>query len=266
MSSALNIGTLALNANLSALQVIGHNIANANTAGYSRQTVEMRSSGYQTLGGNFYGMGVELGTVAREHDVYLTREAQMASSVASADSERLARLQQLENLFPTGEAGLGAAMNDLLNAWSDVSSSPTNLAARSVVIGRGEELASRMRDTAGQVDVLASSARQQVGDTVDNINRLAGEIGLINQKIIETQGSAGEPNDLLDQRDSLIGELSQLVQVSTVAADDGSLSVFVAGSQPLVLGRNAARLAVVPDSTDASMPSWAVSCSSSAKT
>ena len=254
MSSALNIGTLALNANLSALQVIGHNIANANTAGYSRQTVEMRSSGYQTLGGNFYGMGVELGTVAREHDVYLTREAQMASSVASADSERLARLQQLENLFPTGEAGLGAAMNDLLNAWSDVSSSPTNLAARSVVIGRGEELASRMRDTAGQVDVLASSARQQVGDTVDNINRLAGEIGLINQKIIETQGSAGEPNDLLDQRDSLIGELSQLVQVSTVAADDGSLSVFVAGSQPLVLGRNAARLAVVPDSTDASMP------------
>jgi len=252
MSSALNIGTLALNANLSALQVIGHNIANANTAGYSRQTVEMRSAGYQTLGGNFYGMGVELGTVARQHDAYLTREAQMASSVASADSERLSRLQQLENLFPTGEAGLGSAMNDLLNAWSDIASSPTNLAARSVVLGRGDELAARLRDTAGQMDVLASSARQQVGDTVDNINRLAGEIGLINQKIIEKQGSAGEPNDLLDQRDSLIGELSQLVQVTTLGADDGSLSVFVAGSQPLVLGRNAARLAVVPDSTDAS--------------
>lgn len=252
MSSALNIGTLALNANLSALQVIGHNIANANTEGYSRQSVEMRSAGYQTLGGNFYGMGVELGAVARQHDAYLTREAQAASSVASADSERLARLQQLENLFPTGEAGLGAAMNDLLNAWSDVSSSPTNLAARAAVLGRGEELTSRMRDTAGQIDVLASSARQQVGDTVDNINRLAGEIGLINQKIIEKQGGVGEPNDLLDQRDNLIGQLSELVQVSTVKADDGSLSVFVAGSQPLVLGRNAARLAAVPDTTDAS--------------
>ncbi|MGS5088792.1 flagellar hook-associated protein FlgK [Hydrogenophaga sp. A37] len=252
MSSALNIGTLALNANLSALQVIGHNIANVNTAGYSRQTVDMRSSGYQTLGGNFYGQGVELGTVARQHDAYLTREAQLSSSVASADSERLARLNQLENLFPTGETGLGSAMNDLLNAWSDVASSPTNLAARAVVIGRGEEIAARLRDTAGQMDILASSARQQVGDTVDTINKLAGEIGILNQKIIESQGNTGQPNDLLDQRDTLIGELSKLVQVSTVSADDGSMSVFVAGSQPLVLGTGVARLAVVPDSTDGS--------------
>jgi flagellar hook-associated protein 1 FlgK len=252
MSSALNIGSQALNANLSALQVIGHNIANVNTAGYSRQTVEMRSAGYQSMGGFYLGKGVELGTVARMHDAYLTREAQLSSSVASADSERMARLAQLENIFPTGESGLGAAMNDLLNAWSDVASSPTNMAARSVVIGRGEEIASRLRDTAGQLDILTTSARQQVGDTVNNINRLAEDIAKINQKILENQGNAGEPNDLLDQRDQLIGELSKLVQVSTVNADDGRVHVFVAGSQPLVLGSGAARLAVVPDSTDGS--------------
>lgn len=252
MSSALNIGSLALNANLSALQVIGHNIANVNTAGYSRQTVEMRSAGYQSMGGFYLGRGVELGTVARMHDAYLTREAQLSSSVASADSERMARLAQLENIFPTGESGLGAAMNDLLNAWSDVASSPTNMAARSVVIGRGEEIASRLRDTAGQLDILTTSARQQVGDTVNNINRLAADIAKINQTILENQGNAGEPNDLLDQRDQLIGELSKLVQVSTVNADDGRINVFVAGSQPLVLGSGAARLAVVPDSIDGS--------------
>ena len=252
MSSALNIGSQALNANLSALQVIGHNIANVNTAGYSRQTVEMRSAGYQSMGGFYLGRGVELGTVARMHDAYLTREAQLSSSVASADSERMARLAQLENIFPTGESGLGAAMNDLLNAWSDVASAPTNMAARSVVIGRGEEIASRLRDTAGQLDILTTSARQQVGDTVNNINRLAADIAKINQTILENQGNAGEPNDLLDQRDQLIGELSKLVQVSTVNADDGRVHVFVAGSQPLVLGSGAARLAVVPDSTDGS--------------
>jgi flagellar hook-associated protein 1 FlgK len=252
MSSALNIGSQALNANLSALQVIGHNIANVNTAGYSRQTVEMRSAGYQSMGGFYLGKGVELGTVARMHDAYLTREAQLSSSVASADSERMARLSQLENIFPTGESGLGAAMNDLLNAWSDVASSPTNMAARSVVIGRGEEIASRLRDTAGQLDILTTSARQQVGDTVNNINRLAADIAKINQTILENQGNAGEPNDLLDQRDQLIGELSKLVQVSTVNADDGRINVFVAGSQPLVLGSGAARLAVVPDSIDGS--------------
>lgn len=254
MSAALNIGTLALNANLSALQVIGHNIANANTAGYSRQNVSMVSAGYQSLGGNFYGKGVQIDTVTRSHDAYLTREAQLASSVSAADSERLARLTQLENLFPTGEDGLGAAMNDMLNAWSDVASSPTNLAARAAVLSKSEQFAARLRDTAGQVDMLASSARQQIGDTVTTINRLAGDIGRINQLIVERQGDVGEPNDLLDQRDSLIGELSQYVQVTTIGADDGSLSVFVAGGQPLVLGRNAASLAVEPDGTDPSRP------------
>jgi flagellar hook-associated protein 1 FlgK len=255
MPSALNIGTLALNANLSALQVIGHNIANANTAGYSRQNVQMMSAGYQTLGGNFYGMGVQVDSVTRAHDAYLTREAQLASSVSSADAERLSRLRQLENLFPTGEQGLGSAMNDMLNAWSDVASQPTNLAARSVVLGRGEAFASRLRDTAGQVDILANSARQQIGDTVDVINRLAQDIGRINQDIMESQGDIGEPNDLLDRRDSLIGELSQYLQVTTIGADDGSLSVFVAGSQPLVLGSNASALVMQPDATDPSRPS-----------
>jgi flagellar hook-associated protein 1 len=255
MSSSLNIGTLALNANLSALQVIGHNIANANTPGYSRQNVQMQSAGYQTLGGNFYGKGVQIDLVTRSHDAYLTRESQLATSASSADSQRLSRLQQLETLFPTGEQGLGAAMNSMLNAWADVSSAPTNLAARAAVIGRGEALASRMRDTAGQIDQLGHSARQQVKDTVDTINRLAGQIGQINQEIIESQGDAGPPNDLLDQRDSLIGELSKYLQVSTIAADDGSLGVFVAGSQPLVLGRNAARLSVEADANDPMLPS-----------
>ena len=163
MSSALNIGSQALNANLSALQVIGHNIANVNTAGYSRQTVEMRSAGYQQLGGFFMGKGVELGTVSRMHDAYLTREARNSSSVAAADSERLERLNQLEDLFPTGETGLGAAMNDLLNAWSDVASAPTNMAARAVVIGRGEEIASRQAtacSSSRRGDATAASSGQ----------------------------------------------------------------------------------------------------------
>lgn len=254
MSAALNIGSMALNANLQALQVIGHNIANANTAGYSRQNVQMVTGGYQMMGGSFYGKGVLVDTVTRSHDAYLTREAQLSSSIAAADAERLARLGQLEDLFPTGEDGLGAALNDMLNAWSDVSSQPTNLAARSVAIAQGEAFAARMRDTASQVDVLANSARQQIGDTVKSINELAKSIAEINQRVIESQGYHGAPNDLLDQRDSLIGELSKLVQVSTVQADDGSLSVFLAGSQPLVLGRNAASLSVESDGTDATRP------------
>jgi flagellar hook-associated protein 1 FlgK len=252
MSAALNIGSRALNANLATLQVIGHNIANANTAGYSRQSVTMQTSGYQTLGGNYYGKGVEIGTVSRTHSAYLTRESQLATSVAAADSERFSRMQQLEGLFPIGEDGLGAAINNMLNAWSDVASSPTNLSARVVVLARAEDLSARLRDTAGEIDSLAYSGRMQLDSSVTSINRLAQDIAKVNQRIIENQGTTGEPNDLLDQRDALLGELSQYVQISTVAADDGSTSVFVAGSQPLVLGQRANSLTTVRDSVDTS--------------
>lgn len=250
MTAALNIGARALNANLAALQVIGHNIANVNTDGYSRQSVEMVSSGYQVLGGNYFGKGAEIGTVSRAHSAYLTREAQLAGSLAAADSERYSRLQQLETLFPTGEDGLGVALNDMLNAWSDIASSPTDLSARVVALSQGEQMAARLRDTAGQLDSLAHSGGEQARSTVTTINRLAQDIAKANQRIIENQGGTGVPNDLLDQRDALVAELGQHIQLSTIAADDGSLSVFVAGSQPLVLGQRANSLAVTRDVAD----------------
>lgn len=245
MSGILNIGARALTTNLSALQVIGHNIANANTSGYSRQTVQTQSAGYQSQDGMFFGKGVELASVTRAHSDYLTREAQLAGSAAAADNERYGHLQQLEALFPTGAKGLGSAVNDMLNAWTDVASTPSNLSVRVVALARGDNLAARMREVAGQLDTLAQSANSQANSSVGAINRLAADVAKVNQKIIENQGGDGSPNDLLDQRDQLIGQLGQYVQVSTVAADDGSLSVFVGGGQPLVLGTKPGQLALV---------------------
>ena len=252
MSSSLNIGARALTTNLAALQVIGNNIANVNTAGYSRQTVQTQSAGYQVLGGLYFGKGVELSNITRSHSAYLTREAQMASSVSAADSERYTRMSQLESLFPIGEEGLGAAANAMLNAWNDVASSPSDLSARVVAISRADDLAARMRDTATQLDTMAHSGRLQARTSVENINRLASDIAKLNQLVIENQGNQGQPNDLLDQRDAALAELSQYVQISTVAADDGSVSVFVGGNQPLVLGQSANQLAVAADNTDPS--------------
>lgn len=248
--SSLNIATRALTTNLAALQTVGHNIANVNTVGYSRQSVELQTAGYQGMGNGYFGKGVEIATVERAHNEYLTREARATGAVAAADALRLARLQQLESAFPTGSSGLGAAMNDMLNAWSDVSSSPSNLTARVVAIARAEEFASRLRNTAGQIDAMASSTQQQVQGSVNVINSLAQDLAKINQRIIESGGQNHMPNDLLDQRDQLLRDLSKQVQISTVFGSDGNVSVFVAGSQPLVLGQNANRLAMSRDPAD----------------
>jgi len=248
--SSLNIGARALTTNLAALQVIGHNIANVNTAGYSRQNVQLTTAGAQAFGNGYIGKGVDMSTVERSHSAYLTREAQLTGSVAAADSVRYSRLQALESAFPLGTAGLGAALNDTLNAWSDVASAPNNLTARVVVIAKGEEFASRLRNTAGQLDALSRSTQQQVQGTVDTINGLAGDLAKINQRIVESSGGAHTPNDLFDQRDQLLSELSQHIQTSTIFDKDGAVSVFVAGSQPLVLGQRASQLAVTRDAID----------------
>ena len=250
--SALNIGARALSANLAALQVIGNNIANVNTPGYSRQNVIQQTSGYQQMGNGFFGKGMEIATVERSHNEYLTRESQKAGSVAAADALRYNRLQQLESAFPTGAAGLGTALNDMLNAWTDVTSSPGNLTARTVVIAKGEEFASRLRNTASRIDSLQQTTRQQAEGVVKTINGLAQDLAQVNTKITESQGSGHTPNDLLDQRDKIVSELNKYVQTTNVAADDGSMSVFVAGSQPLVLGSRANALATGNDSTDGS--------------
>jgi flagellar hook-associated protein 1 FlgK len=250
--SALNIGARALNANLTALQAIGNNIANVNTPGYSRQNVIQQTSGYQQMGNGFFGKGMEIATVERSHNAYLTREAQMTGSVAAADALRYARLQQLESAFPVGSAGLGTALNDMLNAWGDVASSPGNLTARTVVIAKGEELASRLRNTASQLDSLQQTTKQQVQGAVKTINGLAQDLAQVNSRITESQGSGHTPNDLLDQRDKILGEINKYVQTTNVPSADGSVSVFVAGSQPLVLGSRANALAAGNDSTDAS--------------
>lgn len=251
MSAALNIASRALLTNQSVLQVVGHNIANANTVGYSRQSAQLTVSGYQQYANGFFGKGVELSTVTRAYDAYLTREAQASKSVAAADAIRLARLEQLEAAFPMGESGLGEALNSMLNAWVDVASSPGNQTARMVVIARADAFAARMRDTAGQLDVLGESTRLQVGDVVTSVNRLAADLAKINQKLSQVGGTSHTPNDLLDQRDQLLSELGKHVQISAIEADNGMVSVFVGGSMPLVLGTTSSDLVVRrnPDDT-----------------
>ncbi|MEN9383790.1 MAG: hypothetical protein RL323_933 [Pseudomonadota bacterium] len=244
--TAINIASGALITNASALQVIGHNIANANTEGYSRQTVQLNQVPGQLFGNGYFGKGVEIGSVERSFNAFLTREANTSTSVAAADGIRYSRLQQLEQLFPMGESGMGNQLNGFLNSWADVVASPLNQTARGVVITRAEEIAARLRQSASQLDELRVTTRTQIEGGIGDVNRYAQNIADINQRIIEAYGSGKSPNDLLDQRDTLISNLNRYVQTTTLMADDKSMTVFIGGSYPLVLGATANQLVTPP--------------------
>ena len=240
MSTALmNIGARAMFANQAALQVIGNNIANANTVGYSRQSVELASAQPQFGGVGYFGKGVDVQTVSRAHDDFLTREAGVSRAQASADATRSTQLKQLEQVFPLGETGIGHAANQFLNAFVDVASQPQDSASRQVVLGRAEEMSARFRSAGAQLDTLQGGVTQELQAAVSTVNVLAGRFADLNARIAATRGSGHAPNDLLDQRDQLLRELSDQMQVSSVAASDGSMSLFIGGGQALVLGGTA---------------------------
>lgn len=127
----LNVGARALMANQVALQTAGNNIANVNTPGYSRQTVVLQTVQGQFTGGGYIGQGVDVQTILRNQSELLTRQSAAAGSVSAADTVRAERLSQLQEIFGGGTAGLGAAITDMMNAFSDVvASPPTCLRAR----------------------------------------------------------------------------------------------------------------------------------------
>lgn len=242
--SLLNVGARALLANQVALQTTGHNIANVSTAGYSRQSVVLQTVQGQFTGGGYIGKGVEVETVLRNHSELLTRQATAAASMESGDAARMERLRQLQDVFSGGESGIGASIGQMMNSLSDVVSSPMDLTARNVALTRMDELAARMRDASQRLDEIGYTVGEQFKGSIFAVNNLAKNIAEVNGQIARAKGNGQPANDLLDQRDQLLRELNQHIQTSQVAADDGSVSVFVAGSQPLVLGNKAASLSI----------------------
>ncbi|MED5619896.1 flagellar hook-associated protein FlgK [Ideonella sp. BN130291] len=250
VSAVMSLGVRAMAANYAALQATGNNIANANVAGYSRQQVELETAKGQYTGAGFFGKGVNVSTVTRSYDEFLSREAAVSKSIASMDKARAEQLAQLERAFPMGEAGIGYSAGQFLNAMVDVASNPQDIGARQVVLSRASELAARFNASATQLDAIQRGVGEDLKNSVKTVNELARGIADVNQKIAAVRGSGHAPNDLLDERDRLVSRLSELVQVSTVGAEDGTLGVFIAGGQRLVLGNQAASLQVAPDPAD----------------
>lgn len=244
--SLLNVGVSALNANQQALSTTGHNIANVNTPGYSRQTVYTKAIPGQTAScaSGFIGKGVQVATVMRNYSALLNRQSNAANATAAADSSRLQGLMQMQDVFSGGDGSLGAAINSMMNAFVDVQAAPSDATGRNVVLTRMNELAARFNSAARTLDEQKYSTEQQLANDVLLVNDLASQVADLNIQITRALSSGHQPNDLLDARDQVIRDINKYVQTSQVAADDGSVSLFIGGSQALVMGANVGQLSI----------------------
>lgn len=247
-SGIFALSTRAMFANQAMLDTTAHNISNVNTPGYSRQKVELSTDGGMYTGAGFFGRGVKVTTVTRSTNEFLVKSANEAAGAAAADKTRLDKLEQLEGTLPTGQTGLGYAASQLMNAFVDVANQPQDMSARQVVLSRAEEFASRVRSSASQIEQLQAGVLSDMGTDIAQINEYAQQVARLNQDIASARGTGQPPNDLMDRRDEVISQLNKLVQVNTVEADDGSLSVFLGGGQLLVLSNKAESLSLLQSS------------------
>ncbi|WP_232540005.1 flagellar hook-associated protein FlgK [Azohydromonas aeria] len=256
--SLMSVGARAMSASYAALQTTSHNIANASVEGYSRQQASLETALAQRSGSGFLGHGVNVATITRAHNAFLSREAVNTNSLAALDGTHLRLLSQLEGAFPTGEAGVGQAASNFFGALSDLASTPADTAVRQVVLSRAGELAQRFSSAGAQLESMQSGVVSDLKGAVTTVNGLSRGIAQLNTEIVRQQALGQPPNDLLDKRDQMVHELGGYLQVSTVSGPDGSLAVFAAGGQRLVLGNEAQPLEAVTDKLDPSRAALAL--------
>ncbi|WP_006786636.1 flagellar hook-associated protein FlgK [Thiorhodospira sibirica] len=233
----LGIGTSALLAFQRALATTGHNVANVNTPGYSRQRIDLSAQQPANHLQSFYiGSGVRVDNIRREFDQFI--ENQLRNSVTSAEDANVfySFSRRIDNLLADPATGLTPGINKFFAALQDVASDPTSIPSRQVLISEGESLAHRFGFLQTRLNEQREIVEGQIGTNVDEINQLARGVADVNERIASLRGTPGQPNDLLDQRDQLIQQLAERVSVTLVDQDNGAVNVFIGKGQPLVLG------------------------------
>lgn len=251
MTTYLNIGVSGLRAAQLGLLTTQHNIANANTPGFSRQAV-FQSTGFAVNSDEgALGQGVKIETVKRNYSEFLTGQMNQSQSRLTELETQYASLSQMDNLLADQEAGLSPALRDFFAAVQQVGSNPSLIPARQSMVASAQTLASRFQLLDGRFQSLGEQANGRISNAVAGINALTESIGQINQNIVLAQSTYGQPaNDLLDQRDYLVNELNKLVGVSTSNNLDGTVNVFFGSGQQLVVGTQVTSLVAQEKSSD----------------
>ncbi|MFM0338724.1 flagellar hook-associated protein FlgK [Paraburkholderia fungorum] len=251
MSNLINIGLSGLNAAQWGLTTTGQNISNASTPGYSIENPIYAESGGQYTGSGYLPQGVSTTTVTRQYSQYLTTELNNAQSSGSSLATYNTLISQLNNLIGSPTAGIASAITGYFTGLQNVSNNASSLATRQTAMSGAQTLVNQINAAGQQYDALRQSVNTQLTNTVSQINSYTAQIAQLNGQIAAASTQGQPPNQLLDQRDLAVSNLSQLVGVQVVQSN-GSYNVFMASGQSLVSGGNSYNLGTAPSTGDSS--------------
>jgi flagellar hook-associated protein 1 FlgK len=246
------IDVSALQAFQQAIEVTSNNVANANTPGYDVESVNFATAAPQDSGSIPIGAGVVVSGVNRAYSQAAANQLNTSQSSLGQLNALQSYTSQIDNLFGTTAGGLTSALQNYYSGWAAVADNPTSTGARQALLGDATALAQNLNTTSTQLNNLNTDVNTRITADVQQVNSISTQIANLNTQIAAATGTGQAPNTLLDQRDQLVSNLSQLAGVTTTSNSDGSINVYVGTGQPLVLDNNTYSLTTVPNQFNAS--------------
>lgn len=250
MADLLSIGLSGLAASKTQLSITGHNISNVNTPGYSRQDATQATRSPQFSGAGYIGSGTTLVEIRRSYSEFLTSQLRSSTSLSADVEAYKSQINQLDSLLAGSTTGITPSLQKFFSALQTAAEDPANIPARQLVLAEAEGLARRFNTVYDRLSEQNNFTNKQMSAVTDQVNRLAGSIGSLNEAIAIAAANGKQPNDLLDARDEAVRQLSGYIGVTVVPQDDSSFNIFIGSGQPLVVGSTVARLEVVPGQGD----------------
>jgi flagellar hook-associated protein 1 len=249
--SMLSIGVTGITAAQYALLTTSNNIANADTDGYSRQTTTQAANVAVLTGAGYIGQGAHITSVTRVYNSFLQAQVVSTQSSYNAVNTEYTYASQVDELLSSTTSGLSTSLSSFFTALQDAISDPSSVSARQSAVSAAQTLTSQFQSMSSQLSDLYDAVNEQISSTVDSINSYASSIAELNSEILKARAATGqEPNDLLDQRDQAVVELSKLVGVTTSEDSNGNYNVYIANGQQLVAGTQTRTVTVVQSSDD----------------
>jgi len=239
LSSALGVGRNALAAYQAALQIVGQNIANVGTPGYTRTSPDLSAVPGANYGSGQLGLGVRLTGVRRAVNEALNARLRTATSDTQSAATQQSNLDRIEGIFnPLGDSNLGTLMEAFFGSIGDLQNSPENYATRGIVINNASLLAQKMREVRQDLVAVQDDLNTEIERTTQQANQLATQIADLNTQITAAEAGGGIASSLRDQRDILLGELSELFEITVREQPSGAVNVYVGNDALVQFGTN----------------------------
>lgn len=232
-----SIGSSSLRTSKKQLSTTSHNIANANTEGYSRQIATTSTNIPVQEGHNVFGTGVNIQSVRRVHDQLIEKKVNHANTTDKFNEERNFQLTRLEEVFnELNSDGLNKVLNRFFNSFRELSNQPENEVVRSLVRDNAKIVVKDFHRLSESITEIKEDMDRRVSGSVEDINSLATTVAELNKEITRIENTGGESGDLRDQRDNAVRSLSDFFKINTYEDEKGQYVVNIVGAGSLVAG------------------------------